>query len=87
MISSADTVAHCGPSVGGEFCRTLTVVDIATGWTENASCRNNAFANFPKAEALIEERLPFRIRSYDTDNGSEFINRDLIAWPRERDIE
>lgn len=87
MISSADTVAHCGPSVGGEFCRTLTVVDIATGWTENVSCRNNAFANFPKAEALIEERLPFRIRSYDTDNGSEFINRDLIAWPRERDIE
>lgn len=30
----ADTVAHCGPSARGEFCRTLTVVDIATGWTE-----------------------------------------------------
>ena len=27
------------------------------------------------------------IRPYDTDNGSEFINRDLIAWLQERDIE
>ena len=26
----ADTVAHCGPSLKGEFCRTLTVVDFAT---------------------------------------------------------
>lgn len=50
----ADTVAHCGPSARGEFCRTLTVVDIATGWTENASCRNNAFVNFSKAEETIE---------------------------------
>ena len=31
--------------------------------------------------------MPFRIRPYDTDNGSEFINRDLIAWLQERDIE
>lgn len=83
----ADTVAHCGPSARGEFCRTLTVVDIATGWTENASCRNNAFVNFSKAEKTIEGRMPFRIRPYDTDNGSEFINRDLIAWLQERDIE
>ena len=83
----ADTVAHCGPSARGEFCRTLTVVDIATGWTENASCRNNAFVNFSKAEETIEGRMPFRIRPYDTDNGSEFINRDLIAWLQERDIE
>ena len=83
----ADTVAHCGPSVRGEFRRTLTVVDIATGWTENASCRNNAFANLSRAEETIEGRLPFRIRSYDTDNGSEFINRGLIAWLQERDIE
>ena len=56
----ADTVAHCGPSLRGEFCRTLTVVDIATGWTANASCRNNAFANFSRAQALVESRLPFR---------------------------
>ena len=82
----ADTVAHCGPSLKGEFCRTLTVVDFATGWTENASARNNAYRNLSLAEAMIEERLPFRIRSYDSDNGSEFINADFISHLQERDI-
>ena len=75
----ADTVAHCGPSLKGEFCRTLTVVDFATGWTENASARNNAYRNLSKAEAVIEERLPFAIRSYDNDNGSEVIKLDFIS--------
>ena len=83
----ADTVAHCGPSLKGEFCRTLTVVDFATGWTENASSRNNAYSNLSKAESLIEERLPFKIRSYDHDNGSEFINHDFIADLQAKSIE
>lgn len=83
----ADTVAHCGPSLRGEFCRTLTVVDFATGWTENASARNNAYRNLSLAEAVIEERLPFRIRSYDSDNGSEFINADFIAHLQAIDVE
>lgn len=83
----ADTVAHCGPSLKGEFCRTLTVVDFATGWTENASARNNAYRNLSKAEAVIEERLPFAIRSYDNDNGSEFINLDFISHLQAIDVE
>jgi hypothetical protein len=29
----ADTVAHCGSSVSGQFAYTLNIVDIATGWT------------------------------------------------------
>ena len=83
----ADTVAHCGPSLRGEFCRTLTVVDFATGWTENASARNNAYKNLSRAEALIEWRLPFAIRSYDHDNGSEFANLDFIAHLQAMDVE
>ena len=83
----ADTVSHCGPSLKGEFCRTLTVVDFATGWTENASCRNNAFRNLSRAEEAIEERLPFEIRSYDNDNGSEFINLDFVARLQAMDVE
>ena len=38
----ADTVAHCGPTLIGEFARTLTMTDLVTGWTENCSIRNNA---------------------------------------------
>ena len=83
----ADTVAHCGPSARGEFCRTLTVVDFATGWTENASARNNEYRNLSRAEAMIEERLPFAIRSYDNDNGSEFINAEFIAHLQALDVE
>lgn len=83
----ADTVAHCGPSLRGEFCRTLTVVDFATGWTENASARNNAYKNLSRAEALIERRLPFAIRSYDHENGSEFVNLDFIAHLQAMDVE
>lgn len=30
----ADLVAHCGDDVGGSFLRTLTMTDVATGWTE-----------------------------------------------------
>ena len=76
-----------GPSLKGEFCRTLTVVDFATGCAENASARNNAYRNLSKAEAVIEERLPFAIRSYDNDNGSEFINLDFISHLQAIDVE
>ena len=38
----ADTVAHCGPTLIGEFARSLTMTDMDTGWTENHSIRNNA---------------------------------------------
>jgi hypothetical protein len=41
-VVEADTVAHFGPTLKGEFCRTLTMTDLVTGWTENASTRNNA---------------------------------------------
>jgi hypothetical protein len=38
-VIEADTVAHCGPTLQGEFTRTLTMTDLVTGWTENASIR------------------------------------------------
>lgn len=63
------------------------MVDFATGWTENASARNNAYRNLSRAEAMIEERLPFAIRSYDNDNGSEFINAEFIAHLQALDVE
>jgi len=36
-VIEADTVAHCGPTLIGEFARTLTMTDLVIGWTENAS--------------------------------------------------
>lgn len=31
----ADTVAHCGTSLSGDFVWSLTLTDIASGWTED----------------------------------------------------
>ena len=37
-----DLVGHEDGNAFGEHCYTLTVADIATGWTENRSVRNKA---------------------------------------------
>jgi len=37
-----DTVAHCGPTLKGEFARTLNLTDVHTGWVVTTSVRNNA---------------------------------------------
>ncbi len=37
-----DTVAHCGPSLMGEFAPTLNLTDVHTGWVFTRTVRNNA---------------------------------------------
>ena len=83
----ADTVAHCGPSFVGEFARTLTLTDMVTGWTENASIRNNASRWITQTVDELQARFPFPLVSFDSDNGSEFINHDVAEWLQARDIE
>ena len=85
-VIEADTVAHCGPTFQGEFTRTLTMTDLVTGWTENASIRNNASQWIVKAVAALQGMFPFPLLVFDSDNGSEFINHDVADWLQERDI-
>ena len=85
-VIEADTVAHCGPTFQGEFCRTLTLTDLVTGWTENASIRNNAAKWIVGAVGDLQELFPFPMRVFDSDNGSEFINHDVADWLQARDI-
>lgn len=37
-----DLVGHEGGNSKGEFCFTLDITDIATGWTETVSVKNKA---------------------------------------------
>jgi len=37
-----DTVAHCGPTLKGEFSRTLNLTDMRIGWVFTRTVRNNA---------------------------------------------
>jgi len=75
-----DTVAHCGGSMFGEFINSLTVVDIATLWTEVAPSFGRGSNNTFKALKDIEARLPFPILGYDADNGGEVLNKQIIAY-------
>lgn len=85
-VIEADTVAHCGPTFQGEFARTLTMTDLVTGWTENASIRNNASTWIVQAVSDLQSMFPFDLTIFDSDNGSEFINHDVADWLQERDI-
>jgi hypothetical protein len=81
-----DLVGHDGGVAAGEYCFTLTVTDIATGWTINRSVRNKAqrwvFAALEHALA----QFPFPIKGIDSDNGSEFINDQLLNYCTEHKI-
>jgi hypothetical protein len=81
-----DTVAHCGPSLIGEFARTLTMTDVVIGWTENCSIRNNASTWICEGVAELQQRFPFPMVIFDSDCGSEFVNYEVAAWLQARDI-
>jgi hypothetical protein len=75
-----DLVAHCGTSTAGEYVCTLTLVDIATGWTECAAIANKGQAAVLAALGRLRACLPFPLRGVDCDNGSEFLNAHLVRY-------
>jgi hypothetical protein len=80
----ADTVAHCGTSLSGNFVWSLTMTDIFTGWTENRAVWNKGSAGVVKQVKNIEKSLVFPIYGFDCDNGSEFLNYHLIRYFQKR---
>ena len=81
-----DTVDHCGPTLQGEFVRTLTMTDMSTGWTECGSIRNNASKWVLESVGELRESFPFPVTGFDSDNGSEFINHEVANWFLAQDI-
>ena len=75
-----DLVGHEGGDNNGDFASSLTVTDIATGWTEIRSVRNKAARHVFAALVEIQAVLPFPLLGIDSDNGSEFINEHLLRW-------
>lgn len=76
----ADTVAHCGSSLVGHYIHTIQVVDIATGWTECRAAWGKGERGVFDALRNIEDALPFKILGFDSDNGNEFLNRNLLKY-------
>jgi hypothetical protein len=81
-----DLVGHEGGNALGDHCYTLTVTDIATGWTENRSVKNKARRWVIAALEEIALIMPFPMLGVDSDNGSEFINHHLLDWCAQRQI-
>lgn len=81
-----DLVGHEGGNAVGEHCYTLTVTDIATGWTENRSVRNKARKWVIAALDEVTQVMPFPVIGVDSDNGSEFINHHLLDWCERRSV-
>jgi hypothetical protein len=75
-----DLVAHCGTSTAGHYLNTLTVTDVATGWTECAGVWGKGQAAVFGALRMVRERLPMPLLGIDSDNGSEFLNAHLVRW-------
>jgi hypothetical protein len=82
----ADTVAHCDDSTEGDYVNSLTFTELYSGWTENRAVWNKS------AEAVLvrlkdlEGVVPYAMKDFHTDNGSEFLNWALHRHLRGRTV-
>ena len=81
-----DLVGHDGGVAAGDYCQTLDLTDIATTWTETMAVRNKAQARVFEALQKVRQNLPFPLLGLDSDNGSEFINDELLRYCKQEQI-
>lgn len=83
----ADLVSHGGENVAGSFAHTLVLTDIASGWTECVALAVRESSLIVEALTRLRTTMPFPLRGFDTDNGSEFINEAVLAYCTDAKIE
>lgn len=81
-----DTVAHCGPTLKGEFARTVNLTDMHIGWVFTRTVRNNAHVHILGALKTGITEIPYEVTGLDFDNGTEFLNKAVIKWAAEQEI-
>ena len=82
-----DMVAHGGTSVAGSFIQTLTMVDVATGWTECLPLVVRESGLIVAAMKRAQSLFPWLILGADFDNDSAFMNDVVVPWCRTEKIE
>jgi len=80
-------VAHGGTSVAGSFIQTLTMVDVATGWTECLPLVARGGGLVVAALARAQSLFPWLIAGADFDNDSAFMNDVVVPWCRSKKME
>ena len=76
----ADLVSHGGESAAGSFVHTLTLTDVASGWTECVALVVRDGALVVAALEHLRTSMPFPLRGLDTDNGGEFMNETVAVY-------
>jgi len=82
-----DMVAHGGTSVAGSFIQTLTMVDVATGWTECMPLVTRESGLVVQAMERAQSLFPWLVLGADFDNDSAFMNEVVVPWCRAQKIE
>lgn len=85
-FAEIDLVGHDGGLAVGDYCQTLDLTDIATTWTETAAVKNKAQVWVFEALKKLRKNLPFPLLGLDSDNGSEFINKQLEQYCRDQKL-
>src|SRR5271170_6992617 len=90
----SDTVAHCGDTTAGDYVNSLTFTELFSGWTENRAVWNKSSHAVLGQLQELEVKVPFKMKNFHTDNGSEFLNWALhqhltgrpvqMPWTRSR---
>lgn len=75
-----DLVGHDGGNARGDFCCTLSVTDVCLQWTERRAILNRAQRWVQAALEEIRSVMPFGLLELHPDNGSEFINDNLVRY-------
>ena len=76
----ADSVAHCGASLAGNFIWSLVYTCLGSTWTEGRAVWNKGSQGVLQQTKDVETSLPFAILGFDFDNGSEWLNWMLIRY-------
>ena len=83
-----DMVEHCGgPKTDGDFVHTLTLTDIASGWTECVAMRVRNQMLVIEAFDKVAADLPFAMLGVDSDNDTAFMNQSVFDYCQEHGLE
>jgi hypothetical protein len=75
-----DLVAHCGSSTKDFYLYTLRAVDIVTAWVELEAIWGKGHERVGGGVHRVRQRLPMPLLGLDSENGSEFINKNLYDY-------
>lgn len=75
-----DPVAQCDDSTAGDYVNSLTFTELFSAWTENRAVWNKAGHAVLAQVRELETEGPFRMVSFHSGNGGEFLNWPLYEY-------